>query len=178
VGKGKEMRLSKSLMNLEESSDQQGVLTGENQKRIMIIGGIEVFLPSNPVEARACVADAATTGGEPEETVMEEEMEKTLMFSQEAEDEHSTKWLKSFSQEARQEITTILEAAEEEEEEEEVDSMDFADLCEELEAMERRVMVQSFHIQQAKLEAGNGTYQPGEKLEEVGRMPTGEMEVA
>jgi hypothetical protein len=43
--------------------------------------------------------------------------------------------------------------------------MDFADLCEELKALERRVMVQSLHIQQAKLEAGSGTYQPGEKLE-------------
>jgi hypothetical protein len=55
------MRLSESLMNSEESSDQQGVLTGENQKRILMIGGIEVFLPDSPVEARACVADAATT---------------------------------------------------------------------------------------------------------------------
>jgi hypothetical protein len=65
VGKGKEMRLSESLMNSEESSDQQGVMTGENQKRILIIGGIEVFLPSIPVEARACVADATTAGGQP-----------------------------------------------------------------------------------------------------------------
>jgi hypothetical protein len=75
VGRGKEMRLSEGLMNSEESSDQQGVLTGENQKRILIIGGIEVFLPSSPVEARACVADATTVGGQPAETVMEEEME-------------------------------------------------------------------------------------------------------
>jgi hypothetical protein len=39
------------------------VLTGNNQKKILIIEGIEVFLPRNPVEARACVADAATSGG-------------------------------------------------------------------------------------------------------------------
>jgi hypothetical protein len=51
VGKGKEMRLSESLMNSEESLDMQGVLTGENQKIILIIGGIEVFLPRSPVEA-------------------------------------------------------------------------------------------------------------------------------
>ena len=75
VGKGKEMRLSESFMNSEESLDQQGVLTGENQKIIMIIGGIEVFLPSNPVEARACVVYAATAGGYLEETIMEKEME-------------------------------------------------------------------------------------------------------
>jgi hypothetical protein len=52
VGKGEEMRLCESLMNSEESLDQQGVLTGEGQKYILIIGGIEVFLPSNPVGAR------------------------------------------------------------------------------------------------------------------------------
>jgi hypothetical protein len=35
-----------------------------------------------------------------------------------------------------------------------------------LEALERRVMVQTFHIQQAKLEEDRGTYQFGEQLEE------------
>ena len=63
MGKGKEMRLSESLMNSEESLDQQGVLTGENHKRILMIGGIQVFLPESPIEARACVADATTEGG-------------------------------------------------------------------------------------------------------------------
>jgi hypothetical protein len=62
--------------------------------------------------------------------------------------------------------------------EEEADNMDFVDLCEELEALERRVMVQSLHIQQAKLEEGSGAYQPQEKLEEVGSMPAGEMAAA
>jgi hypothetical protein len=56
-----------------------------------------------------------------------------------------------------------------------VDNMDFVDLCEELESMERRVMVQSLHIQQAKLEEDSGTYQPQEKLEEARSMPAGEM---
>jgi hypothetical protein len=173
VGRGKEMRLSESLMNSEESSDQQGVLTGEDQKSILMIGGIRVFLPHSPVEARECVADAATEERQPTETVMEEEMEQTLMFSQGEEEEHSTEWLKIFSQEAEQEITAVLEAAEEEEEEEEeADNMDFVGLCEELEALERRVMVQNLHIQQAKLEEGSGAYQPQEKLEEVGTEPT------
>jgi hypothetical protein len=36
-------------------------------------------------------------------------------------------------------------------------------------------MVQSFHIQRAKLEVGEEAYQPGEQLEEVGDMPAGEM---
>jgi hypothetical protein len=35
-----------------------------------------------------------------------------------------------------------------------------------LEALERRVMVQNLHIQQAKLEEDRGAYQPGEQLEE------------
>jgi hypothetical protein len=29
----------------------------EDQRSILIIGGIEIFLPSSPVEASACVAD-------------------------------------------------------------------------------------------------------------------------
>jgi hypothetical protein len=53
-------------------------------------------------------------------------------------------------------------------EEEEVDNMDFAELYEELEAQERRVIVQSIHIQQAKFETDGGAYQPKEQLEEAG----------
>jgi hypothetical protein len=46
-------------------------------------------------------------------------------------------------------------------EDEEVDNMDFANLCEYLEALERRVIVQSQHIQQIILET-DGAYQPKE----------------
>jgi hypothetical protein len=46
--------------------------------------------------------------------------------------------------------------------------MDFVDLYEELEALERRVIVKSQHIQQVKLETGGGAYQPKEQLEEAG----------
>jgi hypothetical protein len=35
-----------------------------------------------------------------------------------------------------------------------------------LEALERRVIVKIFHIQQIKLEAGRGAYHPREKMEE------------
>jgi hypothetical protein len=65
--------------------------------------------------------------------------------------------LKIFSQEAEQEMTTTLKPVEEEE----VDSMDFVDLCEELEALERRVIVQSQNIQQIKLETDEA-YHPKE----------------
>jgi hypothetical protein len=89
VGRGKEMRLSKSLTNSEESSDQQGVLTGEDQKSILMIGGIQVFLPHSLVEANEGIADGETTERQPTDIVMEEEVEKTLMFSQGEREEHS-----------------------------------------------------------------------------------------
>jgi hypothetical protein len=44
-----------------------------------------------------------------------------------------------------------------------------------LEALERRVIVQSMHIQQAKLETGGGAYQSEEQLEEAGDEPTEEL---
>jgi hypothetical protein len=73
----------------------------EDQKSIMMIGGIRVFLPDSPIKARACVADAATERGQPTNTVKEEEeVEQTLMFAQGEEEEHSTELLKFFSQEA------------------------------------------------------------------------------
>jgi hypothetical protein len=45
---------------LRVSSYQQGVMIEEDQRSILIIGGIEIFLPSNPVEARDCVAGETT----------------------------------------------------------------------------------------------------------------------
>jgi hypothetical protein len=64
------VRLSESLMNSKESSDQQGVLTEEEDHRhILIIGGINIFLPSIPVEASAHVEGAAEER-QPTKTVM------------------------------------------------------------------------------------------------------------
>jgi hypothetical protein len=78
--------------------------------------------------------------------------------------------LKIFNPRAEHEITTTLEPATEEE----ANNIDFADLYEELEAQERKINMQSRHIQQAKLEIGGGVYHPGEQLEEVGVEPTQE----
>jgi hypothetical protein len=59
------------------------------------------------------------------------------------------------------ETTAALELAAAEEEE--ADNMSFVDLCEQIEALERRVIVQRMHIQQMKLEAdAGGEYQPKE----------------
>ena len=78
--------------------------------------------------------------------------------------------LKIFSQEAEREITAALEPAAEEE----ANNIDFVELYEELEALERRLNMQSICIQQIKLEIDGGEYHPGEKLEEVGVEPTQE----
>jgi hypothetical protein len=100
--------------------------------------------------------------------------EKISEASQGEEEEHSTEWLKIFSQEAETEMTVALELAEEEEE----DNIDFVDLCEELESLEREGDGANFHIQRAKLEAGEEAYQPGEQLEEAGDMSAGELAAA
>jgi len=70
----------------------------EDHRCILIIGGIEIFLPSSPVEARACVADATTEERQPAETIKEEEKERILMYAPiEKEwnsDELLTQWVK------------------------------------------------------------------------------------
>jgi len=43
--------------------------------------------------------------------------------------------------------------------EEEADNIGFFDLCKEIEALERRVIMQRLHIQQVKLEADEGKMQ-------------------
>jgi hypothetical protein len=107
-------------------------------------------------------------------TVKEEEaLEQMLEASQaEEEDEHSEEWLNIFSQEA--EKTTALKLAEAEEEE--ADNMSFVDLWEQIETLERRVEVQSMHIQQMRLETDGGDFQAEEQLEEAGDIPAREMQ--
>jgi hypothetical protein len=167
----------------EMDLDQQIQLTEEEEWRnLLMMGGIEIFLPFSQEEVENCVADAATTEAEqPVVTVGEEELEKIFettqvekenehseeclnAFIQEAEeaaalkltaeetegdDEHSEEWLNIFSQET--EKTATWEFATEEEEE--ADNISLADLYEQIGALERRVKVQSMHIQQVKLEA-------------------------
>jgi hypothetical protein len=59
-------------MNSTESSYYQGMLIEEDQRSILIIGGIGIFLPSNLVEAIKCVAYATIEEGQPTVTVIEE----------------------------------------------------------------------------------------------------------
>jgi hypothetical protein len=167
VGRGKEMRLSESLRISEVGSGQQGAMIGEgscglayhvneydekletlmiqreDQRSILINGGIKTFLPSSQVEANAHDDSATEEKRQPIETVKEEEMDKTLMSILAEGEVHSAKFLKIFSQEAEQEMTATLEPTVKGE----VENIDFAKLYEELEALERKVMVKILHIQ-------------------------------
>jgi hypothetical protein len=93
VGKGSEMRLVDNLMNSEVSSYQQGELMERDQRCLLIIGGIEVFLPHSLVEARECVADATTEEGQPTVTVIEEEEVEQVLISSPTKEEHADKML-------------------------------------------------------------------------------------
>jgi hypothetical protein len=66
----------------------------------------------------------------------------------EEENEHSEEWLDIFSREAENTAARELAAADEEE----TDNICFADLWEQIEALEERIKVQGVHIQQVKLE--------------------------
>jgi hypothetical protein len=77
-----------------------------------------------------------------------DEKEQILRFVLIEGEENSTKFINVFSQEAEQKMTVALGPATKEEE----NNIEFSSLCEELEALERRVEMQGMHIQQAKLE--------------------------
>jgi hypothetical protein len=71
------------------------VLTEEDQRSVLIIGGIHIFLPRIPVEARACVAYAAVEG-QPMQTLIKENKEKTLEYSPAEGEEHLAEFLRNF----------------------------------------------------------------------------------
>jgi hypothetical protein len=86
-------------MSSEMSLDQQVQLIEEEDLRIlMMIGGIEIFLPLSPEEAEIYVTDATTTEEQSVVTIRKEELEQTLEAAQadEEEDEHSEEWLNTF----------------------------------------------------------------------------------
>jgi hypothetical protein len=70
----------------------------------------------------------------------------------EEDDDHSEEWLSIFSQEAEETATWEFAAKEEKG----ADNICFADLWEQIEALEERVKVQGVHIQQVKLETEEG----------------------
>ena len=121
---------------------------------LLMIGGIQVFLPPSLEEANVCVEDEAEIAreGQLAETVRKEELEHVFEAAQaEEENEHSEECLISFSQEV-EEAAALKMTVEEAAKEEEPDSIFFAYLYEHIKALERRVKVQGIHIQQVKLE--------------------------
>jgi hypothetical protein len=93
VGKGDEVRLPKRLMNSTRSSYHQGELMEEDQRRIMIIGGIEIFLPNNQTEATSQSLGAIEEEGKPAEIGIMREKEKILMSTPVEEEDHKVKIL-------------------------------------------------------------------------------------
>jgi hypothetical protein len=63
----------------------------EDQKSILMIGGIKVFLPYIPIEASMCVSNATTTERQPTMTIMMKE--HMSEHAQGKEEEHIDKML-------------------------------------------------------------------------------------
>jgi hypothetical protein len=67
-------------MSSELSSYKQGQLTKkEDHRNILMIGGIEIFLPHSPGEAKTCDADETVAEIHPAVNVMKKKFKKTLM---------------------------------------------------------------------------------------------------
>jgi hypothetical protein len=129
-----------SRMNEDDEKLQTSITEKGDRKTILIIGGFEIFIPSDRGEASTDVAKA--TEGQSIKTVMEE-TKYILMSVPMGGEEHSTESLDLFSQKVEQGMTAALEPAEEVEE----DNIEFVGLSEELESLERRMVVKGVHIQ-------------------------------
>ena len=77
-GKGEQMSSKLSSYQQEQLIEEKG------QKDILIIGGIQIFLPGSPIEARVCVANVAATERQLAKNIKEEEeLEKISKDAQE-----------------------------------------------------------------------------------------------
>jgi hypothetical protein len=109
--------------HISSQEDQQMKLTGEeeHQDDILMIGGIEIFLPFAQEEAENSVVHAATAEQpQLEMTVEEEELEQVSETAQadEEKNECSEEQLNDFSQQAERAVALRLTAAKEKEEDE------------------------------------------------------------
>ena len=73
-------------MNEDDEKLNTSITKEEDHRSVLVIGGIEIFLPRSKGEASICVADA-TIGGQQVEIIMEEK-EKILKSSPIEEEEH------------------------------------------------------------------------------------------
>jgi hypothetical protein len=193
VGKGEKMRLPESLMNSGMSLDQREELTEkmssevssyqqgqliekEDQKSILMIGGIKVFLPYSPVEASVCVANATTTERQPAVTVMMKE--KMSEAAQGEEEENTIKMLTPWEKELEMledwlnhpepvndcHEKTVMQMLEEEHSEELLRNFS--------QGVEQMMTAVPKHATEDEAEL-----QSGKQLEEAGYMPAGELTV-
>jgi hypothetical protein len=84
-------------VNGDDEKLNTSITKEEDQRSILIIGGIKIFLTSSQVKTSAHDESEAEEERQPAETVKEEEMEQTLMSTPVGEDEHSEEWLKILS---------------------------------------------------------------------------------
>jgi hypothetical protein len=89
--------------------DQQMQLTEEDQNDVLMIGGIEIFLPFAQEEAEGSVADDTTTAGEQSAMTVrkEEDLEQTLGAAQAdlEKSEHPEEGINAFNDEAKETAT-------------------------------------------------------------------------
>jgi hypothetical protein len=127
------MRLSEGLMNSEVSQNQQEELTEDEDsydspshvneyddklktftiretdlRSLIMIRGIEIFLPLAQEEVEICVVDETKIGGQLAETVTEglEQISKAAQAGEE--NDHFEEWLNIFSQEAKEAVALKL----------------------------------------------------------------------
>jgi hypothetical protein len=111
-----------SHVNEDDDKLKTFTIRGGDLRSLMMIGGIEIFLPLAQEEAEIWVADAATTEEQLTATVREEGLEQISEAAQAGEEnEHSEEWLNIFSQEAEEAALklTVEEAGEDDEHSEE-----------------------------------------------------------
>jgi hypothetical protein len=57
-------------VNEDNEKLNTSIIEEKDQRIILIVGGIQIFLPDSPIEARACVAYATTEEGQPRVAAM------------------------------------------------------------------------------------------------------------
>jgi len=84
-------------VNEDDEKLKTSIVKEKDQGSILVIGGIEVFLPHSPIKARECVADAKNI--HPAVAIIEEEKEKMLMFTLVEEEENTINILSPWEKE-------------------------------------------------------------------------------
>jgi hypothetical protein len=162
-------------IHVNEDDDKLKTFTirEDNLRSLMMIEGIEIFLPLAQGEAKIWVTDATTTEEQPVVTVREEGLKQIFEASQAVEENGNfEEWLNIFSQKPEEAVALKLTAEEADDddehseeglnifsqdiektatwefvEEEETDNISLTDMYEQIESLERRVKVQGMHIQ-------------------------------